>query len=253
MIYQTIIGLSPAMERVRAEVRKAAKYNYKVLILGPSGSGKELVARLIHGLSNRCRAAFVDVNSCTVPTHLAESILFGHKKGAFTDAKDQKGKFEEADGGTLLIDEIGDMPLDIQLKLLRVMNDSRIVRLGDSVEKTVDVRHITATNQDLKELIKQGKFREELYYRIAEGIITIPALKSRREDISPLVEYYLPLLCRKAGFSLRQIEPTALDILQDHSWPGNVRELQNCITRSLLFDIDSNVITREAVLSAIEN
>lgn len=192
------------------------------------------------------------MNSCAIPEHLAESYFFGHRKGAFTDAKDQKGKFEDADGGTLMIDEIGDMPLDIQLMLFRALNDSRIVRLGDSVEKSVDVRLITATNQDLKDLIRQGLFREELYYRIAEGIITIPALKDRREDIPLLVKYYLPILCREKGFPQRQMDDTVFELLLDYHWPGNIRELQNCITRSLLFEPEAGIISREAIRYAFD-
>ena len=253
-MYHSIIGISSSMQQVRTEVRKAAKYHYKVLILGPSGSGKELVARQIHGLSSRSKEPFVAINSCAIPEHLAESFFFGHRKGAFTDAKEQKGKFEDADGGTLMIDEIGDMPLDLQLMLFRALNDSMIVRLGDSVEKMVDVRLITATNQDPKELIRQGRFREELYYRIKEGVIFIPGLRDRREDIRPLVAHYLPLICRNTGLPLRQLEDAAFDILMDHDWPGNIRELQNCITRSLLYDMENTgTISKDAIVYALAN
>jgi two-component system response regulator AtoC len=216
-------------------VRKIAEFKTTVLIDGESGTGKELVARAIHSSSPRARAAFIAVNCGAIPINLLESELFGHRKGAFTDAsRDRKGLFEEASGGTLFLDEIGELPLGLQVKLLRVLQEGEIRRLGDSQDIKVDVRVVAATARDLADEVKRGAFREDLYYRLNVFALHLPALRDRREDIPLLVEHFLARMNARMGLAVSGITAEALRILTSYDWPGNVRELENTIERAIV-------------------
>jgi two-component system response regulator AtoC len=214
---------------------KVAKHPSPVLITGESGTGKELVARLIHDESDRTRNAFVPVNCGAIPENLLESELFGYTKGAFTGAdRDKPGLFEAASGGTLLLDEIGDMPVTLQVKLLRVLQESEIRRLGDTRARQVDVRLIAATNKDLDEEVRAGDFRRDLFYRIAVVPIHLVPLRQRRDEIPLLVHHFIEQYNRKLKLDIRGIESDAMRILLEYPWPGNVRELENTIERALV-------------------
>jgi two-component system, NtrC family, response regulator AtoC len=217
-----------------------------VLIGGESGTGKELVARAIHSNSPRARAAFIAVNCGAIPANLLESELFGHRKGAFTDAsRDRKGLFEEATGGTLFLDEIGELPLNLQVKLLRVLQEGEIRRLGESQDTKVDVRVVAATARDLADEVKRGAFREDLYYRLNVFALHLPALRDRREDIPLLVEHFLARMKARMGLHISEVTAEALRILVAYDWPGNVRELENTMERAIVLaegpaiDVDS--------------
>ena len=231
-----IIGSSPKMKEIFGLIQKVAPSNSSVLILGESGTGKELVARAIHATSQRSKNPFVAVNCGAIPESLIESELFGHKKGSFTGAgADRPGLFEQAEGGTLFLDEIGELPLLMQTKLLRVLQEREFRRVGDSVVRKTDVRILTASNRDLQLQVKDGGFREDLFYRINVVQIILPPLRERIEDISPLVE------CFFRKFSTVQpqgetITPAALKALMNYSFPGNIRELENIVERSLILD-----------------
>lgn len=228
-----IVGDHPTMRRAVETSALLALSHSPVLILGETGTGKELFATLIHRLSGRPRDTFVPVNCAAIPENLVESILFGHKKGSFTGAlADQVGKFDAADKGTLFLDELGDLPLSAQAKLLRVLQDGAIESVGGTRPHKVDTRIVGATNRDLRKLVRQGKFREDLYYRLCAGEVKIPPLRERRSDIPKLALHILD----RVNASLRQpkrFSPEALSRLQSHSWPGNVRDLQNVIERSV--------------------
>ena len=224
-----MIAESPEMKNIISLIRRVAESPWPVLVFGETGTGKELVAHLIHLLSPRDASLFIEVNCAAIPENLFESELFGHVKGAFTGAlKNRRGRFELASGGTLLLDEIGEMPLVLQPKLLRALQDGKITRVGGEEDIRVDVRLVTSTNRDLKQMVETGRFREDLYYRIKVFEIEIPPLRRRREDIPPLVNFFLD---RYAPTGLR-FTPEALDILIKYPFPGNVRELEHIVQRT---------------------
>jgi two-component system response regulator AtoC len=230
-----IVFRSPAMAAVLSTVEKAAPHKSTVLILGESGTGKELVARAIHGASPRAARPFVAVNCGAIPPSLLESELFGHTKGAFTDAvRDRRGLFEEANTGTLFLDEIGELPLILQVKLLRVLQEEEIRRVGDSREIRVDVRILAATSRKLAEEVRAGRFREDLFYRLNVMTLELPPLRDRREDIPVLWEHFLAKGNERLGTQVREISPEAMECLLEYPWPGNVRELENVVERALV-------------------
>ncbi|TRO81109.1 sigma-54-dependent transcriptional regulator [Desulfuromonas acetexigens] len=228
-----MIGTSPAMLQVYHQVREVAKHETAtVLITGESGTGKELVARAVHDLSRRKERPFVEINCGSLPFNLLETELFGHERGAFTDAKTRKiGLFEEASGGTIFLDEIGEMDMGLQVKLLRVLEDRRIRRLGGTRNIDIDARVVAATNRDLKGAIAAREFREDLYYRLNVFPIHLPPLRERREDIPPLLDHFLKRFSREFHKNIREVSRDALDLLMRYHWPGNVRELRNLVER----------------------
>lgn len=234
--YGLLIGRSGAMDRVCDMIGKVAGTDAAVLIHGESGTGKELVARAIHEQGGRKDRPFVAVNAAALPTELIESELFGHENGAFTGAVSRrKGKFELADGGTLFLDEIGDMRPETQAKLLRVLQEQRFERLGGSETVAVDVRMISATNRDLPDEIAEGRFREDLYYRLRVVDIFLPPLRERRDDISLLVRHFLDQYNRKHGKAVGEVPADVMKVLAAHAWPGNVRELMHAVERAVIF------------------
>lgn len=242
-----LIGESEKMKTLRLQIEMAAKSSSRVLITGESGSGKELVARLLHSLSNRSSKPFIEVNCAAIPQELIESELFGHEKGSFTGAFERKkGKFELADGGTLFLDEIGDMSLQTQAKVLRVIETQEFQRVGGSSTIKVDVRIIAATNKDLPEEVKKGTFREDLFFRLNVIPLSVPPLRERKEDIPLLIDHFLKTISEEYGQRPKKITPEAIRILQGHEWPGNVRELRNTIER-LLIMTSSDVITERDI------
>jgi len=240
-----LVGRSAAMRAVFALVEQVAPSKASVLVTGESGTGKEIVARTIHALSQRRNGPFVAVNCAAMPESLMESELFGHEKGAFTGAVERRaGCFELASGGTLLLDEIGDMPPGTQAKLLRVLEDSRVRRLGGKSEIQVDVRVIAATNRVPEEAVKKGQLREDLYYRLNVFHIELPPLRRRKEDIPALVEALLPSLNAKHGCRVTGVEPEVFDVLAARDWPGNVRELRNVLERAVILAGEGLITTR---------
>ena len=233
--FRDIIGASPALEKVLAQISTVAPTDANVLILGESGTGKELVARAIHDLSKRKEHPLVRVNCASIPKDLFESEFFGHVRGAFTGAiKDRVGRFELADQGTLFLDEIGEIPLDLQSKLLRVLQEGQFERLGDDRTRTVRVRLIAATNRDLLAEAKAGRFRLDLYYRLSVFPIEVPALRERLEDLRSLAEHFIKHSARRLGVPRLRLSKIQLQELQSYDWPGNVRELQNVIERAVI-------------------
>ncbi len=233
--FDNIIGRSPAMREIFHTVERVAPTRATVLLAGESGVGKDMIARALHQHSPRKNHTFVKINCTALPENLMESELFGYEKGAFTGATTSKpGKFEQADGGTAFLDEIGDVPGNIQVKLLRVLQERQFERLGSNVTRNVDVRVIAATNVDLRAALEQGRFREDLYYRLNVVPISIPPLRDRKEDIPFLAIHFVRKLAKELGSAAREISPGAIDRLLDHPWPGNVRELENTIERSLV-------------------
>ncbi|MFH0902656.1 MAG: sigma-54 dependent transcriptional regulator [Pseudomonadota bacterium] len=236
--FMGMIGKSPAVQAVFRVLQKVAEYKTNVLVTGESGTGKELVARALHRLGPRANKPFVAINCGAIPENLLESELFGHRKGAFTDAsRDKKGLFEEADGGTLFLDEIGELPLNLQVKLLRVLQEERIRRLGDNRETAIDVRVVAATARDLATEVGTGRFREDLYYRLNVLPIALPSLRDRREDIPLLVEHFVKRYSQKharAGLRVEGVTPEAMELLLHYAWPGNVRELENTVERAMV-------------------
>jgi formate hydrogenlyase transcriptional activator len=238
--FEQIIGDSSALEAVFEQVECVAPTDSTVLIQGETGTGKELIARAIHNSSSRIGNAFVSLNCAAIPFDLLESELFGHEKGAFTSAIAQRvGRFEMADKGTLFLDEIGDIPLALQPKLLRVLQEQEFERLGSTRTRRVDVRVVAATHRDLTEMVKQGEFRSDLYYRINVFPVRIPPLRERRDDIPLLVEYFMRKFARRMGRHVDTVPAAAMDKLVDWPWPGNVRELQNMIERGVILSRDS--------------
>ncbi len=230
-----LIGSSPQIERLREEIRRAAPTNGRVLVFGENGTGKELVARLIHQMSLRAEEAFVEMNCAAIPEELIESELFGHVKGSFTGAvESKKGKFELADGGTLFLDEIGDMSLRTQAKVLRALQEQKFEPVGGSASVQVDVRVIAATNKDLEREIAAGKFREDLYFRLAVVPIHVPPLRGRRGDVRVLAEHFAAAFAQEYGRRPKSLSPEALAALEAYHWPGNVRELKNVIERLVI-------------------
>jgi len=241
-----MIGQSPALENVRQMIERVAPTEARVLITGENGTGKELVARLIHEKSNRANAPFVEVNCAAIPSELIESELFGHEKGAFTSAIRQRiGKFEQADNGTIFLDEIGDMSLSAQTKVLRVLQENELSRVGSDKSIKVNVRVIAATNKDLKKEIEKGNFREDLFHRLKVIPIHVPSLDERKEDIPLLVEHFTELICSEEGIHPKKFEPDAIKALQQRSWTGNIRELRNVVERLII--LGSPVISKEDV------
>ena len=230
-----IVARSPGMLEIFEVVKRLVNFNTTVLLRGESGTGKELLARAIHHNSPRRGKPFVAINCGAIPENLMESELFGHQRGAFTDAaRDKVGLFEEANGGTIFLDEIGEMPLHLQVKLLRVLQEQQIQRVGDEKTKKIDVRLIAATLRDLEDDVRKGRFRDDLLYRLNVITIDIPPLRERPEDVEVLIKHFMKKHNRKLGLSIRQIEPEALDCLKRYHWKGNVRELENCIEHALV-------------------
>ena len=241
-----MIGESAAIERVRTIIDKVAPTEARVLITGSNGTGKEVVAHLIHDNSQRAKGPMVEVNCAAIPSELIESELFGHIKGSFTGAvKDRAGKFEQADGGTLFLDEIGDMSLSAQTKVLRALQENEITRVGSDKPIKVNVRVLAATNKNLKQEIEKGNFREDLYHRLNVIPIHVPDLKDRKEDIPMLVNHFIQLICSEQGWKDKGISNEAINALQQHHWPGNIRELRNVIERLIILSGDT--ITAEDV------
>ncbi len=230
-----MVGQSKALSEIKEMIEKVAPTDARVLITGPNGSGKELVARWLHDKSNRSIEAFVEVNCAAIPSELIESELFGHEKGAFTSAiKQRLGKFEQANGGTLFLDEIGDMSLSAQAKVLRALQENRVSRVGGDKDLQVNVRVLAATNKDLKKEISENRFREDLYHRLSVIVIKVPSLNDRPEDIPNLVEKFLNDIAENQGNKKKYITDKALQKLQKYNWTGNIRELRNVIERLVI-------------------
>lgn len=245
---EPIVGSSEGILRVRNLIDRVAPTDARVLVTGENGTGKELVARWLHAKSHRASAPFVEVNCAAIPSELIESELFGHEKGAFTSAvKQRKGKFEQADGGTLFMDEIGDMSLSAQAKVLRALQESRISRVGSDRDVAVDVRVVAATNKNLKEEILKGNFREDLYHRLSVIVIDVPSLRERREDISLLADYFLEKICREQQLPRRTFTDEAKHQLEQMPWSGNIRELHNVVERLVI--LAEGNITKPDVVS----
>ena len=242
----TIIGESEAIRKVKEMIEKVAPTEARVLITGPNGTGKELVAHQLHEKSNRSRGPLVEVNCAAIPSELIESELFGHMKGSFTGAhKDKKGKFEQAHGGTLFLDEVGDLSLAAQAKVLRALQENKISRVGSDKDIRVDVRVIAATNKDLRTEIEKGRFREDLFHRLAVIEIKVPALDERKEDIPLLVEHFVKQITADQNMKPKKFSPQAIEKLQSYTWSGNVRELRNIVERLLI--LGGDVISAEDV------
>ena len=232
---QEMIGSSAPMVHIREMIGKVAATDARVLITGPNGSGKELVARSLHQQSNRSAMPYIEVNCAAIPSELIESELFGHEKGSFTSAiKQHKGKFEQADGGTLFLDEIGDMSLAAQAKVLRVLQEKKLSRVGSDKDIEVDVRVVAATNKNLREEIEKGNFREDLYHRLSVIVINVPSLDERKDDIPLLISHFVSQLCQESGMAGKKFSTAAVKALQAKSWPGNIRELRNVVERLLI-------------------
>ncbi|APY09164.1 response regulator [Winogradskyella sp. J14-2] len=230
-----MIGESDAIARIKDMIDKVAPTDARVLITGPNGTGKELVAHWLHQKSDRSKGPMIEVNCAAIPSELIESELFGHVKGAFTSAnKDRAGKFEAANGGTIFLDEIGDMSLSAQAKVLRALQESRIQRVGSDKDIKVNVRVVAATNKDLKKEIADGKFREDLYHRLAVILIEVPALNDRREDIPLLVDYFSNKISEEQGNTQKSFSDKAIKLLQNYDWTGNIRELRNVVERLII-------------------
>jgi DNA-binding NtrC family response regulator len=230
-----MIGESESIRQVKEMIEKVSATDARVLITGPNGSGKELVARWIHEKSKRSSGALIEVNCAAIPSELIESELFGHEKGSFTSAiKQRLGKFELAEGGTLFLDEIGDMSLSAQAKVLRALQENKITRVGGDKEISVHVRVVAATNKDLKKEIENNRFREDLYHRLSVIVIKVPPLNERREDIPLLIDKFLEDIADEYGARKKNIDPNALDALKGHDWTGNIRELRNVIERLVI-------------------
>lgn len=241
-----MIGHSEALERIKNMIEKVAVSDARVLITGPNGSGKEMVARQLHEKGNRRANAFIEVNCAAIPSELIESELFGHEKGSFTSAiKQKKGKFELANGGSIFLDEIGDMSLEAQAKVLRVLQENKICRIGGDSDINVDVRVIAATNKNLKEEIAKGNFREDLYHRLSVIILEVPPLKDRPEDIEDLACSFMGELCGDMGIAPKTFTTEAIEQLKNYEWTGNIRELKNVVERLII--LCGQVITADDV------
>ena len=249
-MFEEIVGVSSALQAVLSRVSKVAPTDSTVLVTGETGTGKELIARAVHRRSQRCSRAFVSVNCAAVPRDLIASELFGHEKGAFTGATQRRlGRFELAEGGTIFLDEVGELPAETQIALLRVLQEHEFERVGGTGSIRTNVRVIAATNRDLQAAIAAGIFRSDLFYRLNVFPIEIPALRERREDIPLLVEYFIDRYARKGGKSFKAVNKKSLDLLQAYSWPGNIRELQNVIERSVIVCETENLSVDESWLS----
>lgn len=241
-----MIGNSEAINHIRTMIDKVAPTDARVLITGPNGTGKELVAHQLHERSERSSAPIIEVNCAAIPSELIESELFGHVKGAFTSAvKDRAGKFEAADGGTIFLDEIGDMSLSAQAKVLRALQENLIQRVGADKDIKVNVRVVAATNKDLKKEIEEGRFREDLYHRLAVILIKVPALNDRRDDIPELIEHFATKIASEQGTSPKSFSKSAIKLLQEYDWTGNIRELRNVVERLII--LGGNEISEQDV------
>jgi two-component system response regulator AtoC len=249
--FADIIARAPSMRKVFDTIQKVADYRSTVLIHGESGTGKEMVARALHSQSCRRDRPFITVNCGAIPENLLESELFGHVRGAFTDAsRDKKGLFEEADGGTLFLDEIGDMPTSLQVKLLRVLQEGEIRRVGDNRSRPIDVRVVAASHQDLGDLVRNGRFREDLFYRLHVLPLQLPPLRDRAEDIPLLVEHFVERCNQWMGGRIKGVSPQAMALLCRYEWPGNVRELENVIERAMVL-ADTDVLGVDSLPDAV--
>jgi formate hydrogenlyase transcriptional activator len=247
--FEQIIGQSAELRTVLENVERVAPADASVLIQGETGTGKELIARAVHNLSSRCGRAFVSLNCAAIPTDLLESELFGHERGAFTGAIAQRvGRFEMADKGTFFLDEVGDLPLALQPKLLRVLQEQEFERLGSSRTHTADVRVVAATHRDLKDMVKRNTFRMDLFYRLSVFPILLPPLRARREDIPGLATHFVEVYSRRMGKQIAHIAPETMSALRSYDWPGNIRELQNFVERSVILTSGN---TLEAPLAEI--
>ncbi len=241
-----MIGNSDAINQIKSMIDKVAPTDARVLITGPNGTGKELVAHQLHEKSERSGAAIIEVNCAAIPSELIESELFGHVKGAFTSAvKDRAGKFEAADGGTIFLDEIGDMSLSAQAKVLRALQENLIQRVGADKDIKVNVRVVAATNKDLKKEIQEGRFREDLYHRLAVILIKVPALNDRRDDIPELIEHFAAKIASEQGNTVKNFSKSAIKLLQEYDWTGNIRELRNVVERLII--LGGNEISEQDV------
>ena len=248
--FERIVGSSPALETVLEQVARVGPTDSTVLVEGETGTGKELIAQAVHNTSSRCNRRFVKVNCAAIPYDLLESELFGHEKGAFTGAIAQKiGRFELADKGTLFLDEVGDIPLALQPKLLRVLQEQEFERLGSGRTHKVDVRLVAATNRDLLEMASRNEFRSDLYYRLNVFPISLPPLRERREDIPALVEHFVEIFSRRMGRHIRDIPPETIAAFSSYSWPGNIRELQNLVERAVILSQDG--VFRSPLFSSV--
>jgi len=251
--FSNIVAKSASLHELFETIKKIANYKTTIMIYGESGTGKELIAQAIHYNSNRRNKRFVAINCGAIPENLLESELFGHKRGAFTDAtRDKKGLFEEAQGGTLLLDEIGELPLHLQVKLLRVLQENEIRPVGDSRVIPIDVRVVAATLRDLEQDVLDGRFRDDLYYRLNVVSMKIPPLRERREDIPLLVDFFIERNQEKLKLGVNSIEKRALNTLMEHEWRGNVRELENCIERAMILT-EGDQITYESLPSSVKH
>jgi formate hydrogenlyase transcriptional activator len=251
-MFEDIVGSSEALRKVLRQVAKLASSDSTVLILGETGTGKELIARGIHKRSKRADRAFIAVNCAAIPSSLIASELFGHEKGSFTGATQRRlGRFESANGGTVFLDEVGDLPLEVQVALLRVLQEREIERVGSDNTIPIDVRVVAATHRDLNALVAEGKFREDLLYRLNVVPIEMPPMRERMTDIPLLAEYFLDRFGKKAGKTFRTIDKNSLKLFQAYDWPGNIRELQNVIERAVIlcegetFSVDETWLGRE--------
>jgi transcriptional regulator with GAF, ATPase, and Fis domain len=255
LMFEEIVGTSPALRAVLARIAKVAPTDSTVLVTGETGTGKELIARAIHKRSRRSSRAFVSVNCAAIPSSLIASELFGHEKGAFTGATQRRlGRFELAEEGTIFLDEVGELPAETQITLLRVLQEREFERVGGNQPIRVNVRVVAATNRDLETAIAAGTFRSDLFYRLNVFPIEIPPLRERREDIPLLVEYFIAHFARKEGKSFRGINKKTLELLMSYPWPGNIRELQNVVERSVIvcetenFSVDESWLSRQPVV-----
>lgn len=245
-----MIGDSPALQKIQDMIEKVAESDARVLITGPNGAGKELVAHAIHARSDRSKGPMIEVNCAAIPSELIESELFGHVKGSFTGAvKDKSGKFEQATGGTIFLDEIGDMSLMAQAKVLRVLQESKVSPVGSDKEIKVDVRVLAATNKNLAEEIEKGKFREDLYHRLSVIEIYVPSLDERKDDIPLLVKHFAKIIAEEQGTTEKVFSDKAMKALQNFSWTGNIRELRNVVERLII--LGSEEISAEDVASFV--
>jgi len=247
---QEIVGTSEAISFIKNTIDRVAPTEARILVNGKNGTGKELVARWVHTKSNRKDGPIIEVNCAAIPSELIESELFGHEKGAFTSAiKQRVGKFEQANGGTLFLDEIGDMSLSAQAKVLRALQENKITRVGGDKEISVDVRIVAATNKDLRAEITKGKFREDLYHRLAVIIINVPSLNERIDDVPLLVEHFNDTICKEYGIASKKFAPAAMKELQKLNWTGNIRELRNVVERLIILSEDT--ISKKEVLDYV--
>jgi formate hydrogenlyase transcriptional activator len=258
-MFEEIVGSSEPMSQVLKQVVKVAPSDATVLLLGETGTGKELLARAVHRRSNRSARAFIRVNCAAIPQSLIASELFGHEKGAFTGAMQRRlGRFESADGGTLFLDEVGDLPAETQIALLRVLQEREIERVGSNQPIPVDVRVIAATNRSLREAMAAGTFRQDLFYRLNVFPIQVPSLRERVADIPVLVEYFIERYARQAGKKIKHIRSETLELFMAYDWPGNIRELQHVVERGVIlcesdtFDIDESCLRRDSPSSSAE-